>query len=109
MTSEVSEVIKPKTCHVEVIDTKGETQEYSLRSGLGFVALSKSKKTPLEFDCLKADCGICVMRVLKGADSLSKPTTAEADFLKAMHADPEERLACQCRVFGDVTIKVEYS
>ena len=34
-------------------------------------------------------------------------TDAEKDFLAAMRADPDERLACQTRILGDVRVEVE--
>lgn len=82
-------------------------QTYSLRAGLGLQALNLESGTSLEFDCRKADCGICILRVLEGHEHLSEKTASEADFLQAMHADENERLGCQCRVFGDVVIEVD--
>ncbi len=90
------------------ISKKGITKVISLRRGLGFQALAAIQDTGFEFDCRKADCGICIFKVLEGAENLSSPTEAEADFLRAMHADPNERLACQCRVFGDVDLEIEF-
>ena len=78
------------------------------RSGLGFQAVIVKNKVPTDFDCLKADCGICIMKVIDGGENLSATTKAESDFLKAMRADKDERLACQCRVFGNVHVKFEY-
>ncbi len=90
---------------VEVtIVTPKERQCFSLRKGLGFQALAEKHQTRLEFDCREADCGICIMKVMEGMDRLSPPTPPEKDFLKAMRADPDERLACQCRINGDVTV-----
>jgi ferredoxin len=84
---------------------KGSEQvDHALRKGLGLMAL---RSGIIEYDCRKADCGICIVRVQEGADHLSPKTPAEADFLTAMRADPDERLACQCRVFGDVRLEVE--
>jgi ferredoxin len=80
--------------------------KFVLRQGLGLQAIPPSKDNPLEFDCRKADCGICIIAVLAGSDNLSPKTPVEDDFLKAMHADAMERLACQCRVHGDVVIDV---
>jgi len=80
---------------------------YAMRSGLGLQALAQREQTALEFDCRKSDCGICIIRVEAGAEHLTAPTAAEADFLKAMRADPDERLACQVRVMGDVQISVD--
>ena len=78
-----------------------------MRKGLRLDALEAKHKTSLEFDCRKADCGICIFWVRSGRENLSEPAPAEMDFLKAMRAHPDERLACQCRVFGDVEIEVE--
>lgn len=85
----------------------GKKHDFAVRTGLGFQALTMQQVTPIEFDCRKADCGICIMKVLKGMEHLSPPTTAEADFLRAMQADPTERLACQVRILGDVEVDVE--
>lgn len=84
--------------------TPNDRQKFSLRKGLGFQALAEKHQTRLEFDCREADCGICIMKVLEGQEHLSPKTPLEQDFLKAMRADPDERLACQCRINGDVTI-----
>ena len=84
----------------------GEQKELKLRKGLGLMALS-SKCQWLEFDCKKGDCGICIFQVREGGEMLSEPTQVEADFLRAMHADDTERLACQCRVYGPLTMDLE--
>lgn len=92
--------------HPIIIQHKGHTKVVPLRHGLGLQVLGKDCEW-LEFDCRKADCGICIIRVKEGAENLSPPTLAEADFLKAMHAAPNERLACQCRAFGPLTLEID--
>ncbi len=87
---------------------QGKSQEMDVRRGMGFQAVCAKHNIGVEFDCRKADCGICSIKVLNGAENLSVPTMEEADFLKAMRADPDERLACQTRVMGDVVIEVNY-
>lgn len=87
---------------------KDSVETYEIRKGLGFQALCAQHRTPLQFDCRRADCGICIMRVVDGAENVSPPTASEKDFLQAMHADPDERFACQCRILGDVTVQVDY-
>jgi len=96
-----------QTCKVK-ISCNGQSSTYEIRRGLGFQALCKKHLTPIEFDCRKSDCGICIFNVSKGFENLSPVTAAEKDFLKAMRADSTERLACQCRVLGDVELVVEY-
>lgn len=91
-----------------IIRAKGQTATHELRRGLGLQALAeRNPNTGLEFDCRGADCGICIIRILQGMENLSEPTPQERDFLAAMRAEPVERLACQCRVMGDVVIEIE--
>jgi len=47
-----------------------------------------------------------MIRVKEGAENLSKMEEDEKDFLETMAAEDDERLACQCRVSGDVVIEV---
>ena len=81
-------------------------EHHSIRAGLGFLALQR-KTELIEYDCKEADCGICLFRVISGEENLSPPTKREADFLRAMRCDDNERLACQCRVFGNIQIRIE--
>ena len=95
-----------KKCDIIIKKASSETH-YQLRNGLRLDALNAKNETALEFDCREANCGICIVKVLEGEENLSYALSAEKGFLKAMSADPEERLACQCRVFGDIKIEVE--
>jgi ferredoxin len=47
-----------------------------------------------------------MIRVVQGAENLSPMKDDERDFLETMAAEPNERLACQCKVRGDVTVEV---
>jgi predicted metalloenzyme YecM/ferredoxin len=105
--NELKDTSTLKKVKITIKSPKG-IETFAVRSGLGFQAICSAHKTPIEYDCRKADCGICAFRVLEGAEHLSPPTEPEKDFLKAIHADPDERFACQVRVFGDVTIEVDY-
>ena len=84
------------------------TQVLTVRRGLGFQAVCARTETAIEFSCRQADCGICIVRIDANAENLSPPTVREADFLKAMRADADERLACQCRIMGDITVSTDY-
>jgi adenylate cyclase len=54
----------------------------------------------------RAQCGRCAIRVLRGAQFLTKKGALEAIRLEALGADPDVRLACQTHVRGDVEIEV---
>jgi ferredoxin len=55
------------------------------------------------YGCHVGCCGICRVKVIKGAENLSKKSTAEGYYpLKE-----DERLSCQCKVLqGEVEIKI---
>ena len=89
------------------IETNHEHHTYSLGKGLRLDALNAKHPTPLEFDCRKANCGICIFTVKSGHNGLSPLSNKEKAFLKAMGANPGERLACQCRVYDNINIEVE--
>lgn len=91
---------------VTIKSSRGQAT-YVVRRGVGFQALCAQQQTVIEFDCREADCGICIFKVVQHPEHLSTQTGMEEDFLKAMRADPDERLACQCRIMGDVTILVD--
>lgn len=47
-----------------------------------------------------------MIRVVEHPEHLSKMEEHERDFLETMAAREDERLACQCRVLGDVVVEV---
>lgn len=91
-----------------IVDSPKGRQEILVRKGLGLQAIALKHEVPFDFDCRKADCGICIFKVISGDKNLSKPSSRELDFLKAMHADDDERLACQVCVLGHAELKIEY-
>ncbi|MCX6117048.1 MAG: 2Fe-2S iron-sulfur cluster-binding protein [Proteobacteria bacterium] len=95
--------------HISVkIKSPTQVLDFSVRNGIAFQGLCAKHKTPIEFSCREGDCGICCIRVIRGAENLSEPTKIEKDFLQAMRADPDERLACQTRILGPVEIEADY-
>ena len=70
------------------------------------IQLGDEHDTSILFGCCNGACGACMIKVKEGMEHLSPTQDDERDFLETMAADPQERLACQCRVLGDVTIEV---
>ena len=62
--------------------------------------------TSILFGCRDGACGACMIKVLEHPEHLTKMQEDERDFLETMAARPDERLACQCKVLGDVVIDV---
>jgi ferredoxin len=53
-------------------------------------------------------CGRCRVRVLAGAENLSPPTMIELRVSAQRGFEPDERLACQAVVTGDVEVTTSY-
>ncbi|MGD8240847.1 MAG: 2Fe-2S iron-sulfur cluster-binding protein [Armatimonadota bacterium] len=55
-----------------------------------------------------AACGACLIEVQEGAANLAPHTDDEVDCLETIDVDPtpENRLACQARITGDVAVRV---
>ena len=56
----------------------------------------------LTFGCRSGSCGTCRVRILGGPCSLMGPE--ERDFLEALGAGEDQRLACQVKVLGDLEV-----
>lgn len=77
-----------------------------VKEGYSLIDLSEEHDTSILFGCRDGACGACMIRVMEGQESLSPMKDDERDFLETMAAEPEERLACQCKVYGDIKIEV---
>lgn len=74
--------------------------------GYALIDMCEDHDTSILFGCRDGACGACMVRVLEGADHLNPMGEDEKDFLETMAAEPDERLACQCKVSGDIKIEV---
>lgn len=54
----------------------------------------------------KGRCTTCAMKVLEGNENLTSPTTFELQQQNIGRLRPEERLACQCTIIGNIVIEV---
>ena len=54
----------------------------------------------------KGRCTTCAMTVINGSENLTKPTTFEEKQHEINRLKPNERLACQCHINGNVIIEV---
>lgn len=74
--------------------------------GYALIDMCEDYDTSILFGCRDGACGACMVKVIEGADHLSPMQDNEKDFLETMAARPDERLACQCKVYGDVVLEV---
>lgn len=63
--------------------------------------LDDRPQTGTLFACRGAHCGTCRVRVVAGAHAMLPAAADEAETLRAMGAEAEDRLACQIRIRDD--------
>jgi ferredoxin len=57
------------------------------------------------FGCKSGNCGTCAVRVVSGAENMSARTEKEERLFALIGKEnPLTRLACQCRVLGNVVL-----
>lgn len=61
----------------------------------------------LPFGCENGLCGTCLVSIKSGAENLTEKTDQEKETLDVLLAYDDQRLACQCRIKGDVTFDLE--
>ena len=57
----------------------------------------------------KGRCTTCRMIVIGGMENLSEPSESEMNYQLMKRLAADERLACQCTLLGDITIRVPAS
>ncbi len=61
---------------------------------------------PIKFGCRNAECGVCAIQIVEGAEHLTKMGKKEAATLTRKGLPEGCRLACQCAINGDIRFKV---
>lgn len=74
-------------------------------SGTRLIEVSEKVGAGIVYGCRENDCGNCLFEVVEGVDHLSKPSPLESKLLREKFARPNQRLACQAMVLGDLTVK----
>jgi ferredoxin len=60
----------------------------------------------IPFGCRAGVCGACLVEVREGGDQLGIQAAEEAEFIRRLGHNPDHhRLACQCTLTGDVSLK----
>lgn len=85
---------------------KTDKKTIQVSNNAAIIDVCENEDTSILFGCRDGACGACLIRVLENPQNLSPMDEQERDFLETMAARENERLACQCRVSGDVTIEV---
>jgi ferredoxin len=73
-------------------------------AGTSLMKVCDDKGASVQFSCRAGSCLSCVINVESGMQNLSAPTDVEKMTLEAFGCTPNQRLACQVTVNGDVVI-----
>lgn len=71
-------------------------------AGASFREVAQEQDLGIPFGCENGICSTCLIHIGKGMENLSEKTEQEEFTLDARGADETMRLACQCKVNGDV-------
>ncbi len=74
-------------------------------AGTSLQRIADAAGADITFGCRTGSCGTCRVRVAAGLANCSELGSEERDFLKGLDAPPDQRLACQVAVLGDVAIE----
>lgn len=78
-----------------------------VKEGYPLIDMCEEHDTSILFGCRDGACGACMVKVVSGAEHINPADEDEKEFLETMAAEPNERLACQCKVSGgDIVIEV---
>ena len=98
--------------HSQVLDSFGKCamspvifeldgKEFCAEPGDRLLDLLDEEAEPVvPFACRGANCGVCRVRVVDGAEALEQPLAAEEELLRKCSAQRNERLGCQVWVRG---------
>ena len=86
---------------------KGIPEEIHIpKTGKSLLQISLDHKIPHLHECGgQGKCSTCRVRVHHGHKNLNPPTSLEKEMMEQRRWEPGVRLACQCRVYGDVEVE----
>jgi ferredoxin len=73
--------------------------------GTSLQSIADAAGADITFGCRTGSCGTCRVHITQGLQHCGEPNAEERDFLKGLDAPPDQRLACQVTVHGDVAIE----
>ncbi len=85
---------------------KTDNKTIEVAENAAIIDVCENEETSILFGCRDGACGACMVRVVSNPQNLSPMEDHERDFLETMAALDDERLACQCKVLGDVELEV---
>ena len=84
-------------------------KEVEIKNGETLFKAARVNGIPIGSSC-RGDCvcGWCKVEIVAGMENLSEPEDCEKKLMKTGNYGKSERVACNARVFGDVSITTGY-
>ncbi|MEM3361833.1 MAG: 2Fe-2S iron-sulfur cluster-binding protein [Candidatus Anstonellaceae archaeon] len=73
--------------------------------GTKLVDIAEKSGANINFSCKEGVCLTCLINIVEGMENLNPKTENEKATLEAFGAAPNQRLACQVIINGDVVIE----
>jgi len=90
-----------------MIQVKGRDGVISSSPAISLLNILQRNGIPIETICGgRAQCGRCLIRILKGAEMMNKKNQVEITRLAALNTGQDMRLACQSYTRGDIEIEI---
>lgn len=83
-------------------------QSVDCPEGSSFREVALEHDLGIPFGCESGICCTCLIQIKSGMENLGPKNEQEEFTLEARGSLPEERLACQCMVQGDVTFEQSF-
>lgn len=75
--------------------------------GEKLINLASNGIIPTPLKCRAGSCGTCSFEIVENPQNLSQMTKAEERYFKKFPTSRDCRLACQCKIIGDVVINCD--
>ena len=96
-----------KVGFLPMIQVKGRDEVIPSSPAISLLNLFQRNGIPIETICGgRAQCGRCLIRILKGTEMMNKKNQIEIARLAALNAGQDMRLACQSYTRGDIEIEI---
>ena len=84
---------------------KSDNKTAQVNNGDKLIDVAQQQSASIPFGCKNGICGTCIVKVTKGIENISPMEEKEKNTLAMFGAGAQNRLACQCKVQGDVEIE----
>ncbi len=88
---------------------EGQVKELDANKKDNLLQFLQSSQIPIGSACGGHGlCGSCKVIVVSGQQNLSSPNDTEMDLAERNRLPDQERIACQCKILGDIEITTSY-